>query len=513
MAVQDFRRALDIQADHFPALADLGIALTALGRHRDAAGLLGAALARDGRPAELHFALGQCQLEGGDVRGAAASFTAAISRNPRFADAYLNLGVVFDRTGDAGNAARCFEQARVLEPKLARAHLNLADVLKRNGRANEAVQVLQQAADVRPDDPDLLCELSESLCDTGRWEEALTAARVAILRAPRDGRAQAAAGMALLGSDQFAPAAEFLERALGFDAGLAYAAVNWGEALVRLQQPERAAQAYRKAHAARPSDAATAVLVASRLEDIGALDAARSVLEETAKRVPREASVHHALGGFLHRRGRLADTLTSYDRALAVAPDHPPTIVDRACALESLGRLAEASAAFEHALALKPDCAQALAGVASCALRRCDWQRGESAWTALEALPNGLDALPPFLLLAAGMDPLKQLRVLERRNPQMPSQVAAVTRSVSDNRSRASELLIYRRIFANTQWPTRSSRSSRITIAAACNRLPFPLPPRTGVMSERGYGPPSRWYSTQRPCQTAKSSSGCASWT
>jgi predicted O-linked N-acetylglucosamine transferase (SPINDLY family) len=440
-AVEDFRRALAIEPNHFLALADLGIALAALGRHEEAAGRLSAALAQDGSPAELHFALGQSQLACGHLRAAAGSFTAAINRKPQFADAYVNLGVVFDRAGDAANAMRCFEQARLLEPRLTQAHRNLADVLRRNGRAAEALQVLRQAAAAQPQNSELLCEISESLSDAGLWDDAIATARAATSQAPQSARAHAAAGMALLGADQCAQAADTLERALQLDAGLGYAAVNLGEALRRLQRPEQAAAAYRRAggsaeahmglgrtltmlgdfpgaarsfhdaYAARPTDAALAVAVAAGLEEVGFLEAAKAVLEEA----PKDAGVFHALGALLHRRGRFEEALTNYDRALATTPGDLQLVLDRGYALESLGRLEEATAAYERALALDTGNAQALAGLVSCGLRTCAWVQAESALGALEAIPEGLDALHPFLLLATRISPEETLRVLQRR--------------------------------------------------------------------------------------------------
>jgi protein O-GlcNAc transferase len=387
-AMQDFQRALRTQPNHFLALADLGMTLAALGRPKEAAVQLAAALAQDDRPPELHFALGQCRLGYGDLQGAGASFDAAVARRPRFADAHNNRGVVFDRLGDPANAMRCFEQARVIEPTLVRAHRNLADILRRQGRAGEAVGPLQQAAAAQPGDLDLLCELSESMCDVGRWEDAVGVARAVILRAPRNARAYAAAGMALLGADRCAAAAESLEQALNLDPQLAYAAVNLGEALLRLQRPELAMEAYRKALNVRSA--------------------------------PIEAQLglgraQHAVGQFLHRRGQLEDALANYGQALAIVPNDVRMILDRAHALESLGRLADAVAGFERARELQSQCAEALAGLVSCAFRRCDWSRAASALTALEALPDGLDCLHPFLLLAAGVSPAQQLSVLQRR--------------------------------------------------------------------------------------------------
>jgi protein O-GlcNAc transferase len=452
-AIEDFRHALHLQPDYLMALADLGIALAAAGRRQEAVVQLTAALALNGQPAQLHFALGQCRHACGDLPGARQSYLAAISRVPRFAAAHNDLGVVYDRLGDHTAAIRCFEQARCIEPRLATAHRNLAAALRRSGRAPEAAAALRDAAALAPDDGDLLCELSETLCDAGRWQEALDAARAALVRAPRSARAHAAAGAALLGADQCAPAAEALAQALSIDASLGYVAVNWGEALLRLQRPQEAAVAYRRAlgtvnglaeahlglgrallllddtagashcfrdaYLARP-DALIACAAGARLEELGAPEAAAAMLSDALMRSPADVRLHHALGGLLHRRGRLEQALASYDQALKLAPDELQILLDRGHALESLGRFASAIASFERARELQPACAAALAGLVSCAFRRCDWSGLQSAWAALEALPDGRDALHPFLLLAAGLSPGDLRRLIERRARRLP---------------------------------------------------------------------------------------------
>jgi predicted O-linked N-acetylglucosamine transferase (SPINDLY family) len=413
-AAHEFRSALAIQPDHFPALADLGVALTALGRHRQATEQLAVALARDDRPAELHFALGQCRFACGELRGAADSFAATIARQPDFADAYNNLGVTFDRLGDAEKAIRYFEQARALQPTMARAHRNLADVLRRAGRAIEAAEVLERASALEPDDAELLCERAETLLDAGRVEAALTAAQVAIARAAGNARAHAAAGMALLKAGRCQEAVASLEQALKLNPRLAYAAVNLGEALLRLERSAPAAEAFRAALGV--TDLPEGRLGLGRaLEQLGCLDQAAAVLEDASRSSPQDAALQHAWGAFLHRRGRLSEALAAYEQAVSLEPQHLRATLDRGHALEALGRPQEAAASFNAALGLKWQCAEALAGLVSCAFRLCNWPQLDSYLPQLQAMPDGLDALNPFLLLAMDMSAAQQLPAMQRR--------------------------------------------------------------------------------------------------
>ncbi|HMF27440.1 MAG TPA: tetratricopeptide repeat protein, partial [Candidatus Cybelea sp.] len=56
---------------------------------------------------------------------------------------------------------------------------------------------------------------------------------------------------------------------------------------------------------------------------------------------------------------RLEDALASYDRAVALAPDHADTLDNRGVVLAALMRLDEALASFDRAVALRPDHANA----------------------------------------------------------------------------------------------------------------------------------------------------------
>jgi len=460
-AVGDFSKTLEVQPNHFAALADLGVALTALGHHGPASERLSAALARDNRPAELHFALGQCRFACGELRSAAESFAATIARQPHFADAHTNLGVALDRLDDVHTALQYFERAQALQPQAVRAHRNVANALRRAGRPMDAIVALAQAAALDPHDSELQCELAEGLFDAGRLAEALEAARGAAAIAPGCARAHAAVGMALLGAERWSDAAPHLEQALQLDPRLDYIAVNLGETLLQLQQAESAAQAFRAALAvadlpeaslglarallrlgnvaaatrclldaceAPPNDGLVAVRAASELERLGALDEAAGVLERAAIRAPRDARIQHASGAFFHRGGRYAEAVACYERALGLDAHHLRALLDRGHACESMGRLEDAARSFSAALATQPQCAEALAGLVSCAFRRCDWPQLDSCLKLLHALPEGLDALHPFLLLALDLSPAQQLRSLARRVPPAPARAASARR-------------------------------------------------------------------------------------
>ena len=460
LAAGEFRRALEIEPNHFAALADLGVAHAALGQYRQGIVVLAAALTQDHRAAELHFALGQCLLGCADFEAAAVSFRRAIECRPAFADAFNNLGVVLDRLGDGAGAIRHFATACALQPAVTRAHRNLAAALARAGRAADALLALQRAATLMPNDAELLCELTEAFLDAGQADAAREAACAAVAVAPQRAHVHATHGMALLGARQLALAVQSLERALALDPTLAYAAVNLGEALSQLDRHEEAASAYRRAlaveadlyqghlglgkvlaarggaagaaacfcsaYGCRRGDAATAISVASLLDDLGRGDQAAIVLNDAVHAGPADARVHHALGTLLHRRGRLADALASYANALAIDPRHLRAWVDRGHAQESHGQPRDAIASFESALQLQSDLPEAIAGLASCAFRLCDWGQIESMSVRLSAIPNGFDALHPFLLLAAGMRPAQQLRLAQRRAERIASE-ASVT--------------------------------------------------------------------------------------
>jgi tetratricopeptide (TPR) repeat protein len=60
------------------------------------------------------------------------------------------------------------------------------------------------------------------------------------------------------------------------------------------------------------------------------------------------------------RQRRFDEALASYDRALAVRPDHAEALKNRGNTLQELERFDEALASYDRALVVRPDDAEAL---------------------------------------------------------------------------------------------------------------------------------------------------------
>jgi predicted O-linked N-acetylglucosamine transferase (SPINDLY family) len=107
--------------------------------------------------------------------------------------------------------------------------------------------------------------------------------------------------------------------------------------------------------------------------------------------------------------------LGTFDLALSLDPARAASLLGRGSALESLGRYPEAIACMERALTLEPGHGETIASLVSCAVRLCDWERLDADLARLRQIPNGIDLLHPFLLLATGLSPAEQAESLRRR--------------------------------------------------------------------------------------------------
>jgi protein O-GlcNAc transferase len=404
-AAGEFRRLLRIQPGHLAAIIDLGIALAFAGEYRDALAVLDQAAGIDPPPAALHFASGLCRLGLGDLPEAEASFRDAIARGLRIAEVYDHLGVAVSRQQRYLQSIEYFREAITLNPGLASAQMNLGDALLRVGDAPAAVDPYRKAAVLQP----------------------------------HDALAHASLGTALLIANDVSSAVASLERALALEERLPDVAVNLGTALRRLNRIDEAASMYERALEQRPdhpeallelglltaqrgdvvraqelllaardqkrTDSSVALKVAQALEDLGRRAQALEVYERAAESIPGNADIHDAQGRLFHRLGRNSDALACYVRALAIDPSRRETQLNRGNALESLGSIPDAIDCFHRVLEAHPADDGAIAGLASCGFRICDWSLAEGMVARLLERSAGIDALHPFLRFAADLEP------------------------------------------------------------------------------------------------------------
>ncbi len=414
-AAADFRRAVALRPQFVPAAVDLGLAQALAGDFPAAYSLLQRVRAVDARPAELHFGIGLCLAGFRDFAGAAGAYREAIARNPRLADAYNNLGVVLDRLGELPQAADQFRQALAIRPQFVGAMQNLADVSMRLGEPSAAAAALRDTAALRPSDPTVQADLGAARLAAGDFDGAVQALERALALDARLAAAETNLGEALRHSNRPDRAAAAFERAIALDPQCAEAQLGLGRVLAATGHPAEAAPRLLLAARTKPHDVRIVLAAATTLEQVGFRNDALRLLNEFTSAYPPDPAVLDAKGQLLLGLGHYEAALGTFDLALSLDPARAASLLGRGSALESLGRYPEAIACMERALTLEPGHGETIASLVSCAVRLCDWERLDADLARLRQIPNGIDLLHPFLLLATGLSPAEQAESLRRR--------------------------------------------------------------------------------------------------
>jgi predicted O-linked N-acetylglucosamine transferase (SPINDLY family) len=156
--------------------------------------------------------------------------------------------------------------------------------------------------------------------------------------------------------------------------------------------------AYQQALALEPDNPEALHLAGVLARDAGRSDVAAQLIAAAIGRNGQRAEFHNNLGNALRDLGRWDEAFASFDRALAITPDHAPILVNYAAALEtSIGRMPDnldrARALAERAVRLAPDFADAHFTLGTILLRHADRPAALAAFTAaLRLAPGFADA-------------------------------------------------------------------------------------------------------------------------
>jgi tetratricopeptide (TPR) repeat protein/DNA-binding winged helix-turn-helix (wHTH) protein/TolB-like protein len=208
IAIELFRRALQIDPGHAPALAGLGSALwLKFGTTRD--------------PAWVPQARGACEQ--------------ALAADANVAEAHVCLGTVFTGTGEYAKAIESFTRAAKIAPESDAAYRGLADAQERLGRYAEAEQTYRRAVELRPHYWLGRNWLGSFYRSRARYDEAIVQYREAVALAPDNARAHAVLCGVLALSGTYQEAIESCRRSIAIGpTATAYA--NWGMTEYRLRR-------------------------------------------------------------------------------------------------------------------------------------------------------------------------------------------------------------------------------------------------------------------------------------
>jgi predicted O-linked N-acetylglucosamine transferase (SPINDLY family) len=232
-------------------------------------------------------------------------------------------------------------------------------------------------------------------------------------------------GSALAQQGRHRDAAARLREALRLDGSQAQVHYNLANSLLALGELESSIASYRSALSLQPGFAearnnlGVAYRQTNRLPEACAEFAAalgvNPGLVDAKENLESAVQALYAAGVQQHRSGRLGAAVSSYDTVLAHRPRMAAVWRDRGRALESLQRLSGALESYRKAVALTPSDAGAIAGILSCSVRICEWPLAADSLQKLRALPDGLEAIHPFLALSVCERPQEQLRIANRR--------------------------------------------------------------------------------------------------
>jgi DNA-binding transcriptional MerR regulator len=113
-ALEAYRRALDVDPDHFDTRVNLGRLLHECGRLHAAETHLRLALGIRSRDATALFNMAICLEELGRAQESLASYRQTIEADPKCADAYYNMARVYEALGDSAAAQRHLQVYRQL---------------------------------------------------------------------------------------------------------------------------------------------------------------------------------------------------------------------------------------------------------------------------------------------------------------------------------------------------------------------------------------------------------------
>lgn len=145
------------------ALINLGNSLLALRRAREAVEACQTAAAVRPDLPEAHSTLGIAHHQAGNLAQAEESFRKALRLRPDFTECLFNLGNLLADTDRADEAAGIYAEVLRQRPDLPEVHVNLANHLVRKGQVDEAIEHYNEALRLRPGMPEALLNLGNAL--------------------------------------------------------------------------------------------------------------------------------------------------------------------------------------------------------------------------------------------------------------------------------------------------------------------------------------------------------------
>lgn len=340
--------------------------------------------------AVYHAHLGDAYFKNGQYEEATAELKTALRLNPDMLDTHQSLGVILLIQGDAEGALPHLEKMR--SPEL----LGLAYL--ETGRLPAAVTALRAALDRQPNDPNLLYYFGRAtaLASKRTFNQAtklnpdlartINSAAHSEPRSPQD---------VVTLQDVLAKNPNDVNALLAFSQAAAQASKQAFDQI--LQSNANSARAHQ--------------VLAERYVEDGRLAEAEREYGESLKQRPNASNVHLALGNVLAAEHKWPMAIEQYRVETELQPASPEAFYRLGSMLLQQGQARDALDQLTQADRLKPDTPQVLLELGRAAFATRDTERAEACWTKL----LGLDGKSRFAASAH-----LGLSVLYRQSARLP---------------------------------------------------------------------------------------------
>ncbi len=194
-AVDEFHRAMKIDAEDYGAHNNLGMALADEGQTEEAVAEFRRTIQMQPDFAAAHNNLGSALANAGRTNEALAEFRLAAKLQPDYALAHNNLGRLLAQMGLTQEAIAESETTLKLQPGLVNTRFNLAGLLAQEGKTDEAMEQYQMVTNAMPRFVEARYDLATLLYRRGRTDEAIAQLQSVLVIQPDFAPARRALGL------------------------------------------------------------------------------------------------------------------------------------------------------------------------------------------------------------------------------------------------------------------------------------------------------------------------------
>jgi serine/threonine-protein kinase len=335
---------------------DLGIALATQKPADQAEGVrfLTAAVVLRPDSAGAHNNLGVALQAQGKVKEAIDEYQKSIGLDPKYALAHFNLGIALQDQRKLDEAIDEYQKAIAIDPKDAQAHNNIGIGLEKQGKVDEAIAEYQKAIAIDPKEAKAHFNLGLALQGQRKWDEAIAEYNKALAIDPKLALAHYSLGLALQAQGKVDEAIAEYQKALDIDPKYAKAHFNLGYVLEVQGKRDEAIAEFKKAIDLNPKDAKAHFGLGNVLKAQGKLEEAIDEYQKAINRDTKYAQAHNNLGLALQAQGKLDEAIAQHKKALAIDPKFAPAHGALGQALLKQGRFSAARASTRSCLDLLP---------------------------------------------------------------------------------------------------------------------------------------------------------------